>query len=146
MSQDFRTTLTIHSNTAACYRALTQEIPLWWSRSFEGRSGAVGDTFTVRFGDTHKTFTVEALETENHVAWLCTDSHLDLATLDNKSEWNGTRIVWKLTPMNQGLQLDVRHEGLTPQIGCYDACVQGWNHFLGKSLAAYLETGQGAPF
>ena len=36
------------------------------------------------------------------------------------------------------------HEGLTPQVVCYDLCNAGWNYYLG-SLQRYLEEGTWTP-
>ncbi|MDQ2874979.1 MAG: hypothetical protein M3Y33_09385 [Actinomycetota bacterium] len=38
-----------------------------------------------------------------------------------------------------------RHEGLSPQLECYDMCRAGWDQYL-PSLRDYLETGTGTPF
>ena len=35
-----------------------------------------------------------------------------------------------------------RHEGLTPELECFDMCHEGWTHYL-ASLVSYVETGQG---
>ena len=35
--------------------------------------------------------------------------------------------------------------GLTPEDECYDACYQGWTHYIQKSLKNYISTGGGRP-
>ena len=37
-----------------------------------------------------------------------------------------------------------RHQGLTPELECFDMCHEGWTHYL-DSLVSYVETGQGQP-
>jgi hypothetical protein len=36
--------------------------------------------------------------------------------------------------------MDFEHEGLTPQLHCYDTCSLGWSHGL-ASLRTYIDTG-----
>ncbi len=42
--------------------------------------------------------------------------------------------------------LHFEHEGLTPQLECYQICEDGWGHFLKTSLNKLVETGKGEPF
>ena len=37
-----------------------------------------------------------------------------------------------------------RHQGLTPELECFDMCHEGWTHYL-ASLVSYVETGEGQP-
>jgi hypothetical protein len=56
-------------------------------------------------------------------------------------EWAGTRIVVRLRPGDDGgTTMTFEHEGLTPQLHCYDTCSRGWSHGL-AALRSYVETG-----
>ena len=37
------------------------------------------------------------------------------------------------------------HEGLTPELECFEACEQGWNQYIGQSLKQYVTVGAGMP-
>lgn len=142
----FRTRLLIRAEEGAVFRALTADVQAWWSQAYQGSACTVGDRFTVRFDRTFKTFEVVELTAGKRVVWRCIESFLDVDALRDKAEWNGTVIVWDILPKEDAVVLDVAHEGLTPAIGCYDACTQGWEYFLHKSLLPYLATGHGAPY
>ncbi|MBU1323770.1 MAG: SRPBCC domain-containing protein [Alphaproteobacteria bacterium] len=143
---DFAHTVRVACSSADAFAALTRSIDHWWSREFEGRADAVGAEFTVRFDATFKTFRVVEMEPNAGVTWQCVASHLDLAGLDRRSEWDGTQVRWTLRPERDATLIDVTHIGLTPMLGCHDACTQGWEQFLAHSLVPYLESGEGRPF
>ena len=46
---------------------------------------------------------------------------------------------------DDGCAVTFRHEGLTPQLECYDMCRAGWEQYV-PSLRDYIETGTGAPY
>jgi uncharacterized protein YndB with AHSA1/START domain len=61
-------------------------------------------------------------------------------------DWVGTTAAFTLSRSSTGgCDLEFRHEGLSPQLECYDMCRAGWDQYL-PSLRAYLETGTGHPF
>ena len=61
-------------------------------------------------------------------------------------DWVATTPAFTLSRSSAGgCDLEFRHEGLSPQLECYDMCRAGWDQYL-PSLRAYLETGTGHPF
>ena len=128
-----------------CFRALTQHISSWWSARTEGEANVEGGEFVVYFGKTFKKLKVIQLKPNRAVVWRCIESYIDLDSLTNKSEWNGTEIRWEIETSEIGVMLTVTHVGLNPSIGCYQACEQGWDHFFKNSLVPFLERGAGAP-
>lgn len=142
---DYVRSVAIGCTPAECFRALTQHISSWWSTRTEGESDREGGEFSVHFGKTYKRLKVIQLTHERTIVWRCTDSYLDLDSLGDKSEWNGTEIRWQIGRSENGATLGVTHVGLNPSIGCYEACEKGWDHFLMNSLVPFLERGTGAP-
>ena len=59
-------------------------------------------------------------------------------------DWDGTTIYFDVAEAGDGAMLYFRHEGLTPELECFDMCHEGWTHYL-ASLVSYAETGQGQP-
>ena len=60
-------------------------------------------------------------------------------------DWAGTSPTFTVRRSAEGgSELAFRHEGLGPQLECYDQCRAGWDHFL-PSLRAYVESGAGTP-
>jgi hypothetical protein len=67
----------IKLNTMAdkVFKALTTEIPLWWTEMFEGLANNQNETFTVRFGESvYKTVQVQELSACSKVVWSVIDS------------------------------------------------------------------------
>ena len=77
------------------------------------------------------------------VVWHTTDSHLSF--LKDKTEWNGTDIVFEIA--RKGLQTELRftHVGLVPEYECFDACRDAWGTYIGDSLRSLIATGVGKP-
>ena len=68
-----------------------------------------------------------------------------MASLKNKAEWVGTKMIWTLSSDDQATTLTFLHEGLNQSLECYTICEAGWDQFL-ASLHAYLTTGKGMPY
>lgn len=114
----------------------------WWAQDTSGDAKHQGDQFTVRFGTTWGTFIVSEL-TPDQMVWTVADSYLDL--LSDPQEWTGTRLIFACKAGNNKDDIEITHEGLTPQKECFNDCQQGWNFFLGESLLKYLNEGEGLP-
>ena len=97
------------------------------------------DEFTVRFGNTQKTFLVEKFIPGQHITWKCTQAYIDADFLKNKNEWVGTKIHWEIARTGNESVLTLTHEGLTKETECYDICEKGWDHYLDGPLKNYLE-------
>ena len=143
-NQPFVISIETSRSAKEVFDCLTNGIKHWWSEVMEGSANSVGDRFIVRFGDTFKDLEVVDLVRYKKVVWLCNNSHIDMTTLNNKSEWNGTRIAWHIMQNDIGITLRLEHDGLTPALECYDVCDQGWQHFV-HSLESLLNTGKGQP-
>jgi uncharacterized protein YndB with AHSA1/START domain len=123
---------------AAVYAALTtpEGISGWWGPA-EG-DATEGGTLTMRFSEHGaKGLRVEDAAPAARVAWAVRWSQCS-------PEWAGTRITFDLIPSGDGTEVRFRHEGLTPDLECYEACDSGWAHFL-ASLVAFVERGVGSP-
>ncbi|ATN04536.1 SRPBCC domain-containing protein [Chryseobacterium indologenes] len=143
---DYTNTIEVSTTPHRVYEALTHSIPLWWSALFTGSSSAIGDVFTIRFGDhIHKTFKVEEMIPDSKVAWYVEDSLIALPELKNQTEWIGTTVVWEIVKKENNALIKVTHIGLRPAVECYEICSTGWVQFLG-SLKQFLETGKGSPY
>jgi uncharacterized protein YndB with AHSA1/START domain len=61
-------------------------------------------------------------------------------------DWVGTTPAFTLTRSGaDGCDVEFRHQGLSPQLECYDMCRAGWDQYL-PSLRDYLQTGTGNPY
>lgn len=113
----------------------------WWAASFKGQAKALNDRFSVQFGDTWVKFVIAEVVPGKKIVWEVTDCYLHW--LHDKTEWKGTRIVWELSGDDKSTRVDMTHEGLFPDVECYDTCKAGWDHFIKTSLFKLLTEGKG---
>ena len=142
---NYQKSIKINKPVAEVYAAITEHISDWWSNDLAGAAAHAGDSFTISFGKTVKTFDIIAAIPNEQVIWKCVKAYIDMAALKNKAEWVGTKLFWKLSAADQNTILTFLHEGLNQSFECYEVCEAGWDQFL-ASLAAYLATGKGSPF
>ena len=144
--ENYSTTILLDAPAEKVFAALTNAIPLWWTEMFEGISDKQGESFTIHFGEpVFKRFQVQELHANAKVVWHVEDSLLNIPGLENKKEWIGTTIIWKIAGSDDGTTLHLEHQGLHPKIECYQICSDGWKQFT-ESLKSYIETGQGTPY
>lgn len=145
---DYSINATVKNSPGEAFNAITDRIPDWWSREFEGAGNKEGESFTVRFGthdQSYKTMKIVKLDADKQVIWECTDAFINLPELQNKKEWIGTKMVWTTEATDSGTIITMTHEGLTPEVECYEVCNAGWNSFF-ASLVKLLVTGSGNPY
>jgi hypothetical protein len=117
-------------------------IPGWWGITFSGDSEKQDDRFIVKMGgDSFFDFTVEELIPGQRIVWLVTDCNMPWYS--DKKEWAKTKLIFDLDEMNGVTSLIFTHEGLTPDIACFQDCKTGWTHWITKSLFSYFTTGKG---
>ncbi len=119
------------------------QVNQWWAKNFEGRAEKLDDVFTVRFGTTWVTFKLTEVVPDKKVVWEVLDCYLPW--LNDKTEWNGTCVVFEIEASSESTQITMTHIGLVPEVECYQACETGWNHHIKDSLLALLTEREGMP-
>ena len=138
---DFTTTITVSESPEKVYEAINN-VSAWWQGEIKGNSHKLGDEFEYRMSDIHYSRQkVTELIPNEKVVWLITDSNL--SSFKNKTEWNGTKIIFEITRSNGKTQLRFTHAGLTPKFQCYGDCSGAWSELVGKSLLSLITTGKG---
>jgi hypothetical protein len=115
----------------------------WWTASFTGASEKIGDTFTVRFGETFVDFAVIELVPAKKIVWRVTDCNLQF--IEDKKEWKNTEVIFEISSDGAATTVTMTHSGLNPDVECFETCRKGWNFFITESLQKLLVENQGMP-
>ncbi len=116
----------------------------WWTKGVAGRARKLGDSFTVRFGETFVDFKISKIVPDKKVVWQVTDCNLHW--LKDKKEWKGTDVVWDVSREDKTTtNIRMTHSGLVPGIECYGNRKEGGDFFVGESLAKLLTENKGLP-
>jgi uncharacterized protein YndB with AHSA1/START domain len=134
----FQSTATVAAAPEAVLAALRtiEGVTGWWGPT-QG-SAEAGGTLEVSFLDGRQLIDMHVEPAPEHrVVWSVESAPLT-------PDWDGTTIIFDVAEAGDGSTIRFRHQGLTPELECYDMCFEGWTHYLG-SLVSYVETGQGEP-
>lgn len=121
---------------------LLLDVEKWWSGIYEetitGSSQKINDEFSFSAGGGmhfSKQKLVELIPGKK-IVWEVTESNLSF--LDDPKEWQNTKIAFYLSEIENETQVTFIHEGLKPQIECYDQCTNAWAQYL-NNLKARLK-------
>lgn len=116
----------------------------WWSGAIEGSTRDVGDEFTYEVPGIHWCrFRIAEAERPSRISWLVTDAWLTFT--EQKDEWTGTVVRFDVTEHGGLTQLRFTHDGLVPELECYELCSGAWTGYIAGSLRHLVLTGLGSP-
>ncbi len=142
---DFKLTLLTERTPQEVFKAVTN-VRGWWqgyyAEEFEGPTEKLNDEFSFRAGDgVHysKQKLVEVIPNKK-IVWLVTES--ELSFIEKRQEWVGSKIIFDISEKGGKTQLVFTHEGLTPEIECYDSCAPAWTQYLQNKLLPLINSGK----
>ena len=155
---DFSTTILVDQSPQEVFNAINNP-RAWWSEEIAGSTSLPGDEFDYHFEDIHRCrIRVLELLPGRKVVWLVLDNHFKPGIfgqasptaagggpVHQKAEWVDTTVVFEITTVQGKTQLGFTHFGLVPEYECFDACVNGWTHYVRDSLYSLITSGQGKP-
>jgi len=143
-STNFSSTFTVDQTPAEAFAAINN-VRGWWSGEIDGRTDKLGEEFAYRYKDVHysKQKITEFIPGKK-VAWLVLDSSLSF--IEDKSEWNGTKVTFEIAKKAGKTEVHFTHVGLLPEHQCYGACSSAWSSIINGSLRSLIASGKGQPF
>jgi len=141
--KDYSTTIQVNATGKQAFKSINR-VTGWWTENLEGKSQNPGDEFTVRFGDVHvSTQKLVEFVPDERIVWLVTYSRLNFTR--DKHEWTGTRIRFEILEKDDKTEVRFTHQGLVPDVECFDACSNAWEQYIQHSLKSLIDTGKGHP-
>jgi hypothetical protein len=80
---------------------------------------------------------------DKKVVWLVLDSYLSFP--EDKTEWNGTKVIFEVARKGNKTEVRFTHEGLVLDYQCFDKCSSAWGFYINDSLKSLITTGKGDP-
>ena len=145
-NKNFTTTLIVDQTPEEVFNAI-RNVRGWWSgyysEEIKGDTEKLNDEFSFRAGGGAHYSRQKLIEVipNKKVVWLITDSKLDF--LEKKNEWTGTRVSFDISTKGNKTELVFTHEGLIPEIECYNSCAPAWSQYLHNKLLPLITSGKG---
>ena len=142
-NQDFTTTILVDQTPHEVFNAIINP-RRWWSEEIEGSTDKLNDVFSYHYEDVHSC-TVKLIEVvpDKKLVWKILDNHFNFTK--DKTEWIDTKVSFEVSRQGGKTELMFTHICLVPDYECYDACHQGWTHYIQNSLKSLVQTGKGLP-
>ena len=144
-NKNFTTTLIVDQTPEEVFNVV-RNVRGWWSgyysEEFEGNTEKLNDEFSFRAGGGAHYSRQKLIEVipNKKIVWLVTDSKLDF--LEKKDEWTGTKVVFDISAKANKTQLVFTHDGLMPEIECYNSCAPAWSQYLQNKLLPLITKGK----
>jgi hypothetical protein len=143
MNQHYTTTFTIDQSAEDVFSAINN-VRGWWSEEIEGSSDKLDAVFYYHYRDVHRcTIKITELVPGKKVVWHVL--HNDFNFIQDKTEWNGTDIIFEIANKGGKTEVCFTHSGLVPAFECYDVCSNAWGNYISGSLRNLIATGKGQP-
>lgn len=142
-NQNFTASFTVDQSPEEVFDAITN-VRGWWSAEIEGDTNKRGAEFTYRYKDVHRSRQkITEFVPGKKVVWHVLDSQLSF--LKDKSEWNGSDIVFDISEKGGKTEVRFTHAGLVPQFECYGSCSNAWGMLINGNLRKLITTGKSQP-
>ena len=141
--KDFTTTFSVDQSPEEVFDAINN-VRGWWSEEIDGSTDKLGAEFKFHHKDLHRsTQKITEFVPGKKVVWHVSEARLNF--VKNKTEWNGTEVVFEITEKDGKTELRFTHVGLVPAFECYGDCSGAWGFYINDSLRGLITTGKGQP-
>jgi len=138
---DFTTDIIVEAKPQQVFDAIIN-VRGWWSENIEGGTEALHDVFSYHYQDIHQC-KIKIVEIQHNVkvVWQVLENHFKFTT--DKQEWVESYVIFDIIDLDGKTQLKFTHQGLVPDMECYDVCQAAWTYYIHESLKQLILTGQG---
>jgi uncharacterized protein YndB with AHSA1/START domain len=141
--QNYTTSFTVDQSPEEVFDAINN-VRAWWSGEIDGTTDKLGGEFTYRYKNVHRSVQrITEFVPGKTVVWRVLDAELNF--VNDKSEWNGSAVVFEITKKAGKTELRFTHAGLVPAFECYGGCSGAWEFYINDSLRNLITTGKGQP-
>ncbi len=138
--QDYTTTFSVNQTPEEVFKAINN-VRGWWEGQIEGKTEKIGDVFTYRYGDFHRSKQkVTELIPRKKVVWLVVEGGPKFT--EDKTEWKGTKIIFDISKNGSKTEVRFTHQGLLPRLECYDSCTDAWGPLIRSNLRKLITEGK----
>ena len=142
-TKGYKTSFAVEQSPEQVFDAINN-VREWWSGEIDGSTDKLGAEFRYRYRDVHDTTQrITEWVPGKKVVWHVVDSHINF--VKDRTEWNGTDIVFEINRKQGKTELRFTHVGLVPAFECYGACSTAWGFYINESLRNLITTGHGQP-
>jgi hypothetical protein len=141
-NQNLTITLSVGQSPEEVFDAINN-VRGWWSEEIEVPTDLVPSSSSITRTVTAATQKITEFVPGKKVRWHVVDSHINF--VKDKTEWNGTNIVFDIAKRDDKTELRFTHVGLAPGIQCYGDCSGAWGFYINESLRGLITTGKGQP-
>ena len=142
-TSDFTTTILVEQTPKDAFNAINN-VRGWWSEEIEGSTDTLNEQFNYQYEDVHRSkMKIIELIPDQKVVWLVLDNYFKFT--EDKTEWNGTKIVFEITEIDNQTQVRFTHVGLVPAYECFEICKGAWTNYIQNSLKNLITAGIGQP-
>jgi hypothetical protein len=143
MTVGYTTTFMVDQAPEEAFTAINN-VRGWWSGEIEGNTDKLNAEWIYRYKDIHYSKQrITELIPGKKIVWLVLDSYLKF--VEDKTEWNGTKITFDIIKKGNKTEVRFTHVGLVPNYECYDKCSSAWGFYINESLRKFITTGKGQP-
>lgn len=139
----FTTVVLVDQSPEAAFAAINNP-RAWWGRDIEGQTDRLGAEWVYRYKDLHVSRQkTSELVPGKRIVWDVVECQMSF--LKDKGEWTGTKLVFDIARKGDKTEIRFTHQGLVPEVECFDICKNAWSGLIGDSLKQLVETGKGLP-
>jgi hypothetical protein len=139
--ENFTITFTVDQTPEEAFAAINN-VRGWWSGEIEGNTDRLGDEFTYRYDDVHRSKQkITELIPSQSVVWHVLEGYVNFT--HDKTEWTGTDITFDISRIRDKTEIRFTHVGLVPEYECFDSCSNAWGFYINSRLRSLIATRTG---